>query len=169
MTTVFSATSGGTILSGVSDYLVVFSNRVTQLSSSHTGHADYARLWMDAAVPTVVSRSTNEVWTWSVSRIGGHTLPSPVVVATNGPSVAYSILDAPVAPCTDDSIANQNVWASALDFAITTNACHGVDSTTEALAQLTRHLFQNCAFSSVILTYGNPTNCAPMTFLLRPE
>ena len=90
------------------------------------------------SVPAVVSRSTEEEWVWYATELNGH--PAGGLVAANGPSVAYSILDAPVAPWTDAVLTNQNAWTSALDFVIT-NACEGATTETNALAELTQFLF----------------------------
>ena len=82
----------------------------------------FATFSLSSPIPVEVSRGTNECWGWYASQLNGQNAGG--FIGTNGPSVAYSILGAPVAPWVNDSLTNQNVWASALDFVIT-NACEG--------------------------------------------
>ena len=74
-------------------------------------------------------------------------MPGDVFVATNGPSVAYSILDEPVAPWTDAALSDQNVWVSALDFVATTNLCLEVATKEDVLVKLTEGLYADYSFS----------------------
>ncbi len=127
----------GPVLSPVAPTAVVFSNGVTH-ASGETNLADFAAFPLSSPIPAVVARSTDERWGWQVSELNGQATSG--FVGTNGPSVAYSILGAPVAPWVDGTLANQNVWASALDFVIT-NACEGATTETNALAELTQFLF----------------------------
>ena len=127
-----------TILSAIGDTAISFSNGVTHSTGPHPDHASFL---LQSAVPTVVSRSTNEVWHWFAKSLDGHAFVSPISIATNGPGVAYSILDEPVAPWTDDHLSNTNVWVSALDFVTKTNACQGSSSKEVALSSLTQYLF----------------------------
>ena len=137
-----SASGFSPIFSWIGETAVAFSNGVTK-ASGPSPHPDYAAFAFALDVPSVVSRSTNELWHWSATSINGHELPSSVYIATNGPSVAYSILDEPVLPWTDSSITNQNVWISVLDFAMRTNACLGATGKKTAFAGLTQFLFSD--------------------------
>ena len=128
----------GTILSWIDETAVAFSNGVTR---STAPHADHASFLLESDITNIVSRSTNEVWHWYASSVNNHPFDENVSIATNGPGVAYSILDEPVAPWTDTSITNQNVWASALDFVMKTNACLGATNMTNALQKQTSYLF----------------------------
>ena len=128
------------IFSWIGETAVAFSNGVTK-ASGPSPHPDYAAFAFALDVPSVVSRSTNELWHWSATSVNGHELPSSVYIATNGPSVAYSILGAPVAPWTDAELANTNVWVSSLEFVTKTNACSGASSKEMALSELTQYLF----------------------------
>ena len=134
------------IFSWIGETTVSFSNGVTK-AAGPSPHPDYAAFAFALDVPSVVSRSTNELWHWSATSIDGHALPSPVSVATNGPSVAYSILGNPVAPWTDANLSNTNVWASALEFVTKTNLCLGATTQTGVISNLTQSLFQNCHFT----------------------
>ncbi len=139
---VLSAVGFGSIISWIGETTVAFSNGVTK-AAGPSPHPDYAAFAFALDVPSVVARSTNELWHWSATSINGHELPSSVYIATNGPSVAYSILDEPVLPWTDSSITNQNVWISVLDFAMRTNACLGATGKKTAFAGLTQFLFSD--------------------------
>ena len=94
------------------------SNGVTRAGTG-TNSVPFASFSLASAVPAVVSRSTNEVWRWSATVVDGHPFAAPVSVATNGPGVAYSILDEPQFPWTDSSVTDRNVWISELDFLMT--------------------------------------------------
>ena len=128
------------IFSWIGETTVSFSNGVTK-ASGPSPHPDYAAFAFALDVPSVVARSTNELWHWSATSVNGHELPSSVYIATNGPSVAYSILDEPKLPWTDSSITNQNVWVSALAYLTTTNVCGNSTGKTNTLASLTRYFF----------------------------
>ena len=128
------------IFSWINETAVSFSNGVTK-AAGPSPHPDYAAFAFALDVPSVVARSTNELWHWSATSVNGHELPSSVYVATNGPSVAYSILDEPVLPWTDDDISETNVWASALEFVSGTNACNGASTQKDCLQALTAFLF----------------------------
>ena len=135
---VLHADHSGTILSAIPPTSVVLSNGVTR-TLPLLSHPDHVSFPLASPIPTVVSRSTNEVWTWRAESLNGHDV-GDALIATNGPSIAYSILGAPVAPWTDIGGSQTNVWTSALDFVIT-NACEGATSETNALAELTQFLF----------------------------
>ena len=136
-----SADFTGSILSRIPETTVAFSNGVTR--SAVTNRTDYAPFPLSDEIPTVVSVSTNELWHWNATSVNGHLFQNAVLVATNGPSKAFSILDEPELPWTDSEIANTNVWASVLDFVTKTNACTGITSQTNCLAALTSYLFEN--------------------------
>ena len=137
-----SAVGFGSILSWIGETTVAFSNGVTKAPGA-APHSDYASFPLALDIPSVVSRSTNELLHWSATSINGHELPSSIYVATNGPSVAYSILDEPVLPWTDDDISETNVWVSALDFLTPTNVCGNVASDKDFLKRLARFLFED--------------------------
>ena len=131
----------GTILSRIDETAVTFSNGVTRASVG-TNSVPFAPFSLASDITNVVSRSTNEVWHWYASSVNNHPFDENVSVATNGPSVAYSILGEPVAPWTDSSITNQNAWISVLDFLTPTNVCGNATNKTNALARLTQFLFE---------------------------
>ena len=131
----------GTILSWIDETAVTFSNGVTR-SIVGTNAVPFAPFSLASDITNVVSRSTNEVWHWYASSVNNHPFDENVSVATNGPSVAYSILGEPVAPWTDSSITNQNAWISVLDFLTPTNVCGNATNKTNALARLTQFLFE---------------------------
>ena len=130
------------IFSWIGETTVAFSNGVTKASGA-APHPDYASFSLALDIPSVVSRSTNELLHWSATSVNGHELPSSVYIATNGPRVAYSILDEPVLPWTDDDISETNVWVSALDFLTPTNVCGNVASNKDFLKRLARFLFED--------------------------
>ena len=138
---VLSASSSGRILSGIPQTMVHFSNGVTRALVGADA-TQFATFLLDANVPTVVSRSTNEVWTWMLHEINGHRV-SNEFIATNGPSVAYSILAEPVAPWVNNRGSIENAWETALSF-IVSNACEGATSEQAAVAQITSFLFSGC-------------------------
>ena len=80
----------------------------------------------ELAWKAVVSNET-EVVTNTLGKTDGH--------------VFYTILDEPKLPWTDSEIANTNVWVSALEFVMETNACFGASSKEMALSELTQYLF----------------------------
>ena len=82
----------------------------------------------DLTWKAVVSNET-EIVTNTLGKTDGH--------------VFYTILDEPKLPWTDSEIANSNVWVSALDVVMNTNACTGSTSQTNCLASLTMFLFEN--------------------------
>ncbi|MBQ6247049.1 MAG: hypothetical protein IJK04_09310, partial [Kiritimatiellae bacterium] len=127
----------GPILSSAAASSVVFSNGVTHASGA-TNHADFATFPLSSPIPAKVSRSTFEWLGWYATELNGQSASGFIGITV--PSVAYSILGAPVAPWVDGSLTNQNVWVSALDFVIT-NACEGATTETNALAKLTQFLF----------------------------
>ena len=138
---VLSAYSSGHILSDIPQTMIVFSNGVTRALAGADA-TQFATFLLDANVPTVVSRSTNEVWTWMLHEINGHRV-SNEFIATNGPSVAYSILAEPVAPWVNNRGSIENAWETALSF-IVSNACEGATSEQAAVAQITSFLFSGC-------------------------
>ena len=133
-----SADFTGTILSRIDEMAVTFSNGVTR---STAPHADHASFLLESEIPTVVSRSTNEVWHWYASSVNNHVFDANVSIATNGPGVAYSILGEPQFPWTDVVNTNQNVWATVLDFLSVSNRCLGATTTDVALGRLATYLF----------------------------
>lgn len=146
---VLSASSSGRILSGIPQTMVHFSNGVTRALVG-TDITQFATFVLDDPVPTMISRSTDEVWTWNIQEINGHGV-SNVFIATNGPSVAYSILAEPVAPWANNRGSIENAWETALSF-IVSNACEGAESQQAAVAQITSFLFSGCGL--VYDTYG---------------
>ena len=93
---------------------MTFSNGVTRACVG-TNATSFAPFSLASDITNIVSRSTNEVWHWYASSVNNHPFDAHVSVATNGPSVAYSILGEPVAPWTDEYGANTNAWVTALD------------------------------------------------------
>ena len=146
---VLSAISSGHILSDIPQTTVVFSNGVTRALVG-TDVTQFSTFALDSTVPTMVSRSTNEVWTWSIQEINGHGV-SNEFIATNGPSVAYSILAEPVEPWVNNRSSIENAWETALAF-IVPSACDGAASEQAAVAQITSFLFSGCGL--VYDTYG---------------
>ena len=134
-----TAESTGSILAQIDETAVTFSNGVT-CAIVGTNAVPFASFPLASDIPAVVSRSTNEVWHWFASSVNNHAFAASVSVATNGPSVAYSILGEPVAPWTDSTPAKTNVWTSALDFIIT-NACEGTTNKHTALSKIPAFLF----------------------------
>ena len=131
-----SASGFSPIFSWIGETAVAFSNGVTK-ASGPSPHPDYAAFAFALDVPSVVSRSTNELWHWSATSVNGHDLLSSVYVATNGPGVAYSILGNPVAPWTDANLSNTNVWASALEVICSNSWANGattIDGATSCIA-----------------------------------
>ena len=150
-----SASGFSPIFSWIGETAVAFSNGVTK-ASGPSPHPDYAAFAFALDVPSVVARSTNELWHWSATSVNGHELPSSVYIATNGPSVAYSILGEPHFPWTDSIITNQNVWISALEFATRTNACGNSTTANQALEGMTRFLFGNFGLVYDVVSGGSP-------------
>ena len=115
-----------------------FSNGVTRSTASHADHASFL---LESEIPTVVSRSTNEVWHWYASSVNNHAFDANVSIATNGPGKAFSILDEPRLPWTDSELANTNIWVSALDFVTLTNCVANATNTFDAIKNITQFLF----------------------------
>ena len=138
------------IFSWIGETAVAFSNGVTK-ASGPSPHPDYAAFAFALDVPSVVARSTNELWHWSATSINGHELPSSVYIATNGPSVAYSILDEPKLPWTSADISETNVWVSALDVICSTNWAGGLSSKTSVASCIASSIFSSGKFTYEIV------------------
>ena len=77
---------------------------------------------------------------WHVVDTNAAAVPD-TLFQTTGTHTNYVIFAEPVAPWSNIYGVSSNAWATALAFVITTNACEGATTETEALARLTQSLF----------------------------
>lgn len=113
---------------------------VTDVSFSN-GAASNVVLSTRSATTNCVLKETFDL-TWKAVVSNETEIVTNVLGKTDG-HVFYTILGEPVEPWNDDTITNQNVWASALDFLVETNVCGKATFKTNALARLTNYLFSD--------------------------
>ncbi len=110
---VLYADHAGTILSDIPDAAVAFDGGITLALPPAPHLPNFCPFPLANAVTPMVSRSTNEVWSWRAEAVNGHPVGG-CLVTTNGPSVAYSILGAPVEQCSGNERQRQILKSSIL-------------------------------------------------------